>query len=215
MKVCCVSDEAEMRLAVAAGASVIGLVGAMPSGPGIIDESRIAAIARRAPDGLESFLLTSATEPEAIVAQHRRCGTTGIQLCAETTPAARRAVRKALGPDVRLVAVVHVEGREAVEAARGAAKEADAVLLDSGRPGADRPELGGTGRVHDWEVSRAICEALEVPVFLAGGLTPANVGRAIRAVQPHAVDVCSGLRTAGRLDGDKLTRFMRAVRDAG
>jgi phosphoribosylanthranilate isomerase len=71
--------------------------------------------------------------------------------------------------------------------------------------------LGGTGRIHDWAVSRRVVEAVREPVFLAGGLNPGNVGDAIRSVRPFGVDVCSGLRTAGRLDDAKLTDFMAAV----
>jgi phosphoribosylanthranilate isomerase len=71
--------------------------------------------------------------------------------------------------------------------------------------------LGGTGRVHDWSISRRIVEASPVPVFLAGGLTPSNVAEAIRTVRPFGVDLCTGLRTEGRLDGAKLDAFMRAV----
>ena len=91
---------------------------------------------------------------------------------------------------------------------------ADALLLDSGRPGARVPELGGTGRVHDWSLSASIVQASSVPVFLAGGLTPDNVGQALAQVRPFGLDLCSGVRTAGALDDAKLGRLMDEVRGA-
>jgi phosphoribosylanthranilate isomerase len=87
----------------------------------------------------------------------------------------------------------------------------DAILLDSGRPGLAVKELGGTGRVHDWTISRRIRESVGVPLFLAGGLRPDNVARAIAEVGPYGVDVCTGVRTDGRLDDARLTPFMEAV----
>jgi len=107
--------------------------------------------------------------------------------------------------------VIHVEGEEAVGEARAVAPQVDGILLDSGRPSAPVKELGGTGRAHDWAVSRRVQEAVEVPVFLAGGLRPDNVASAIEVVRPFAVDVCSGVRTNGKLDGQKLDAFFAAV----
>ena len=91
----------------------------------------------------------------------------------------------------------------------------DAFLLDSGKPGAAIPTLGGTGDVHDWDISAAFVAASPRPVFLAGGLTAANVGAAIARVRPFGVDLCSGVRTDDRLDAAKLAAFVGAVRQAG
>lgn len=201
---------AEARLAVESGASLIGLVSEMPSGPGPIPEERIARIAAAAPPGATPVLLTSRTEAAAIVGQARRTGVGAIQLCDRTSPATRTAIREAL-PDVALLQVVHVTGPGSVGEARESARGSDAVLLDSGRPDAASRELGGTGRTHDWSVSREIREAVEVPVWLAGGLTAENVAAAVRAVEPFGVDVCSGVRTEGRLDPDRLAAFVRAL----
>ena len=201
-------------MAIDAGASALGLVSDMPSGPGVIPEERIAEIAATAPPGVATFLLTCRADPAEIAEQQRTSGVSVIQLCDEPAPGARRALRRAL-PGVKLVQVIHVEGSEAVDAARGAAPEVDAILLDSGRPGLAIKELGGTGRVHDWETSRAIREAVDVPVYLAGGLRAENVGRAIGIVRPFGVDLCSGIRVDGRLDATLLSAFMRAVEEAG
>jgi phosphoribosylanthranilate isomerase len=211
LKVCCVESVEEARVAVALGASALGLVSAMPSGPGVIDEARIARIAAGVPPGVASFLLTSETSVPAIVAQQRRCRTNTIQVC-DRLREGRLADLKAQLPGVRVVQVVHVEDGAAVEEAVAVAAEADAILLDSGRPGAPVKELGGTGRVHDWEVSARVRAAIApVPLFLAGGLRPSNVADAIRAVGPFGIDVCSGVRTDGRLDAGLLGDFVRAI----
>jgi phosphoribosylanthranilate isomerase len=104
-----------------------------------------------------------------------------------------------------------VQNGEAVGEALRVAPDVDAILLDSGRPTARVPELGGTGRVHDWEVSRRVVGAVDRPVWLAGGLNPDNVADAIATVRPFGVDVCSGVRTDGGLDPVKLEAFVRAV----
>lgn len=214
VKVCCIGSVEEARAAVRYGASAVGLVSAMPSGPGVIAESLIAEIAAAVPPGVTAVLLTSETQPDAIVSQQRRTGAGAIQLCAPVEPAIRGEVRAAL-PGIRLIAVVHVIGAESVEVAASAAADSDALLLDSGRPDGPVAELGGTGRTHDWTVSGEIRRVVEIPVYLAGGLRPDNVERAIREVSPFGLDVCSGLRSDGRLDEGKLGAFMSAVRGEG
>lgn len=213
VKVCCIASVEEARMAVAVGASAVGLVSAMPSGPGPIPEERIREIAARVPPGVSVFLLTSRTEPAEIAGQAGGSRVHAIQLCDRLGPEARRELRRLL-PTVALVQVVHVEDGTAVEEAREAALESDALLLDSGRPAAATKELGGTGRVHDWEVSRRVVASVDLPVFLAGGLGPENVDEAVRRVRPYGVDVCSGLRPDGALDSGRLAAFMAAVRAA-
>jgi phosphoribosylanthranilate isomerase len=109
------------------------------------------------------------------------------------------------------VQVVHVTGPESLDEAVSLAPYVDALLLDSGNPALTVKELGGTGRVHDWRISRAIREAIPVPLYLAGGLSAGNAREAITAVAPFGLDLCSGVRTDGRLDNDKLARFFAAV----
>ena len=208
IKICCISSVEEGQLAVRHGASALGLVSAMPSGPGPIDEKLIAQIARTVPPGVASFLLTSSSNPHEIVAQQRRCGTNTLQLVDEVDAGTHAVLRREL-PGISIVQVVHVADASSIEEARAAARTADAVLLDSGRPKAAVKELGGTGRVHDWEISRAVVEALTVPVYLAGGLNAENVRAAIDAVRPFGVDICSGVRTHGKLDAAKLANFIK------
>ena len=213
VKICCIASEEEAALAVRMGASAVGLVSRMPSGPGPIPDARIRDIARTVPPGVATFLLTCETTAKPIIAQQRYCGANTLQLVDEVEPGVHTALREAL-PGIRIVQVVHVRDEGAVAEAREVAAHVDAILLDSGNPSLATKELGGTGRAHDWAVSRKIRDAVHVPVYLAGGLNPENVGKAIAQVQPFGVDVCSGLRTDGRLDSARLEQFMRAVREA-
>lgn len=210
VKICCMASIDEAWMAIEHGASAVGLVSAMPSGPGPIPEELIAEIAAKVPPGVSSFLLTCQQDAEAIIDQQRRLRVNTIQICDRLPSGSYRRLREAL-PGVGLVQVVHVTGPEAVEEAIAIAPEVDAVLLDSGNQSLPIKELGGTGRTHDWRLSRAIREAIDVPLFLAGGLKPENVAEAIRAVRPFGVDVCSGLRTEGRLDPQKLAAFFKAT----
>ncbi len=114
-------------------------------------------------------------------------------------------------PGVAVVQVIHVKGTESIGEADEVAPHVDAVLLDSGNPTLAAKELGGTGRVHDWRISRQIRERLDVPVFLAGGLRADNVAAAIEAVRPYGIDVCSGVRSNDRLDAAKLREFVSAA----
>lgn len=203
LKVCCIQSVEEARMAIVAGADAIGLVSEMPSGPGVIPEELIAEIAAGVPAPVASFLLTALTEPEEIVAQWWRCRTSAIQIVSRlVAPAQVIGGVRARIPWVKIVPVVHVEGDAAIDEARVLAGcGVDALLLDSGRPSAKTPELGGTGRTHDWAVSRRVVEAVApVPVFLAGGLRAENVRAAINAVGPFGVDVCGGVRSEGKLD---------------
>jgi phosphoribosylanthranilate isomerase len=210
IKVCCISSAEEAWIAIRAGASALGLVSAMPSGPGVIGDELIAEIAARVPPGVATFLLTSSTDPARIVSQQRGAQVNTLQLVDAVEPDALRELRAEL-PGVALVQVIHVRGPESVDEARRVAPLVHAILLDSGNPAAAVKELGGTGRVHDWELSRRIREAVDVPVYLAGGLRSENVAEAVGRVGPFGLDVCSGVRTDGRLDADKLARFVAAA----
>ncbi len=210
VKICCIKNTGEAALAISCGASALGLVAAMPSGPGVITEDEIAAIAATVPPPIATFLLTSEHDPAEIIAQQRRCRTNTIQIC-DHLPADVYSRLRAELPGIALVQVVHVSGEESVDYAISAAPHVDALLLDSGNLSLPVKELGGTGRAHDWNLSRRIRESVSIPLFLAGGLTPANVAEAIATVGPFGLDLCSGVRTDGDLDGDKLRAFFEAI----
>ena len=200
-------------MAIELGASALGLVSAMPSGPGVISDELIAEIAATIPPPIGSFLLTSQQDMASIIAQQRRCGTNCVQLCDRLTSGSLQELKAAL-PGVSIVQVIHVTGPESVEEAITISSGVDAILLDSGNQSLAVKELGGTGRRHDWNLSRSIREQVQVPIFLAGGLRAENVGEAIHAVEPFGLDLCSGVRTDGKLDRKKVTRFFAAVKAA-
>ncbi len=206
VKVCCIRSVEEAALAISYGASAIGLVSAMPSGPGMVPETVIAEVAASVPPPIATFLLTSETRPERIVEQQRRCATNTIQICDHVASDVHTAIRAAL-PGIKIVQVVHVEDSSSVDYAISVSGQVDALLLDSGRLSAPVKEFGGTGRTHDWNLSRQIRDTVSIPVFLAGGLNPANVAEAIRAVEPFGIDLCSGLREGNRLIETKLAAF--------
>lgn len=214
VKICCISSPHEAHLAVEAGADVLGLVSAMPSGPGTIGEDAIAEIVAGVPPGVATMLLTSRTDGASIVAQLRHTRASVVQLVDEVPAVTYRLLRD-LAPSVRVVQVIHVTGPASLDDALLAAPHVHALLLDSGNPSLEVKELGGTGRVHDWRTSARIRAASPVPVWLAGGLHAGNVAEAIQQVRPFGVDVCSGVRTAGRLDGERLRAFVQAVQEAG
>jgi len=213
VKICCIASVEEAAMAVHAGVSAVGLVSHMPSGPGVIADTQIAEIAAKVPPAIGTFLLTSLQGVDEIVAQQRLCRTNTIQICDRLTRGTHRELKHAL-PGISIVQVIHVTGPESVDEAAAVAEHVDAILLDSGNQKLAVKELGGTGRTHDWSLSRTIRERVNVPLFLAGGLTAENVARAIREVGPFALDVCSGVRTDGKLDREKMARFFSAVSNA-
>ena len=213
VKICCIGSVEEATLAIECGASALGLVSHMPSGPGVISDEQIAEISATVPPPVGTFLLTSRQNAGNIIAQHRSCRTNCIQICDHLTTGTHRDLKDAL-PGVSIIQVVHVVGPECVDEACTIAPHVDAILLDSGNQRLAVKELGGTGKTHDWALSRTIRENIDIPLFLAGGLTPENVTQAIREVGPFGLDLCSGVRTNGKLDESKLRRFFAAVQSA-
>lgn len=210
VKICCIASVDEMNLAVRYGAAAVGLVSTMPSGPGPIDDATIAGIMPHVPPGVASFLLTCCQDAAGIIDQQRRLRANTLQLVDQLPVDAYREIRAAL-PGVHIVQVIHVMDEEAIAEAELASYFADAILLDSGNPKLAVKELGGTGRRHDWAISRRIRETIDKPLWLAGGLKAENVREAIETVRPFGVDVCSGVRTDGKLDEAKLAAFFSAV----
>lgn len=197
-------------MAIKYGASAIGLVSEMPSGPGVIDEDLITQIADSTPPGLSTFLLTSKQNVNEIIEQQKKCRTNTIQICDRLMNGSYKELKDSL-PGVKIVQVVHVTGKDSIDEAIEVSKNVDAILLDSGNQSLKIKELGGTGRVHDWSISKTIRESIAVPLFLAGGLNPENVVEAIEYVNPYGVDICSGVRTNGKLDEKKLRNFFENI----
>lgn len=212
VKICCISSVEEAWTAIDYGASALGLVSDMPSGPGVISEDLIRQIAFVIPPSVASVLLTCRQDAAYIIEQQRRAGVNTIQICDRLDSGSYQELNEAL-PGVSIVQVIHVNGPESVEEAVAVAPHVNGILLDSGNQSLSVKELGGTGRTHDWTLSRKIREAVNVPIFLAGGLKPANIAEAIRQVEPFGVDVCSGVRSDGKLDEAKLSAFFRNIMD--
>lgn len=213
IKICCVSSLAEAALAVKSGASAIGLVSEMPSGPGVISEPQIAEIAQVIPPAVSTVLLTSKRDTASIIQQQKRCGTNTLQLCDRVDESVHIDLRREL-PGIKVLQVIHVTGTESLQEASRIADRVDGILLDSGNRSGPVKELGGTGRTHNWEISRQIVKTVKLPVFLAGGLNPGNIHEAVQKVKPFGVDVCSGIRSNDQLDEIKLKQFCAEVRAA-
>ena len=192
------------------GASALGLVSEMPSGPGVISEDQIAEITSRIPPGVATFLLTSKQDVDSIIKQQHRCRVNTLQLVDRLEHGSLEELREAL-PGISIVQVIHVTGEKAIEEAEAVCEHVDALLLDSGNPNLKVKKLGGTGRTHNWQISKMIRERLDVPIYLAGGLKPENVGNAINEVSPFGIDICSGVRTNGSLDTSKLKDFFSEI----
>jgi phosphoribosylanthranilate isomerase len=210
VKICCISSINEAKMAIEHGAAALGLVGPMPSGPGIITTETIAAITATLPPAISSFLLTSETVASNIIHHHQLVHTNTIQIVDALSEGAYQQIKKAL-PGIKIVQVIHVMNEYSVTEALQIAEQVDALLLDSGNPNLDIKVLGGTGKTHNWNLSKMIVEQSRVPVFLAGGINAENVRAAIDTVQPFGVDLCSSVRTNKQLDPQKLSAFFKAV----
>lgn len=210
VKICCISSIDEARMAIEYGASALGLVGHMPSGPGVIDNDLICRIAKTVPPPISTFLLTSETKSHDIIAHYKQVQTTTIQIVDELESRDYERLRNEL-PNVKLVQVIHVIDAKSVTEAIEISNHVDAILLDSGNPNLSIKELGGTGRTHNWELSKEIRQSISIPLFLAGGLNKDNVKQAVETVNPFGLDLCSSVRTHGKLDPQKLKEFFHAL----
>lgn len=213
IKICCISSIAEAKMAIRLGADALGLVGRMPSGPGPIDDELIATITRQISPPVASFLLTSEQSSAGIIRHLQKVHTNTVQVVDELTEGTYQEIREAI-PTLRIVQVIHVRGEESIREALRLQEHVDAFLLDSGNPAAAVKTLGGTGLKHDWNISQTLVSEVQVPVFLAGGLNAGNVREAIEKVRPFGVDICSGVRTGGKLDEAKLREFISVVRNS-
>ena len=210
VKICCISSIEEARLAVAYGAAAIGLVGRMPSGPGIITDELIHAIAKTVPPPTHTFLLTSETTTDNIIEHHKKVNTTTIQIVDALSGREYHKIREAI-PNVQLVQVIHVLDEGSIKEAIEISEFLDAILLYSGNPNLPTKVLGGTGKTHNWDLSKKIREKISLPIFLAGGINKDNIKKAIEHVQPYGIDLCSSVRTNGQLDESKLEELFKAI----
>lgn len=210
VKICCISSTSEALTAIKYGASALGLVGNMPSGPGVIEDKLILEITKIVPPPIATFLLTSETNAKDIIVHYKKVNTSTIQIVDELENREYELLRAEL-PHVKLVQVIHVIDDNSVREAIEISQFVDAILLDSGNPNLSIKVLGGTGKTHNWELSKQIRTRIRIPIFLAGGINKDNVKQAIEMVDPFGIDLCSSVLTNGHLDEKKLEEFFKAI----
>lgn len=211
IKICCIASLKEAQLAIDAGADALGFVCAIPTSVRTIDKQKVAEITTLVPEHIHTTVLTSETTAKGIAQKVQLTGTSSVQILAHISPEESKRLSELI-PNTRRVQVAHIESEASLALIDKYAPYVDAFLLDSGKPNLKTPEFGGTGRTHDWSISAEFVRKSPLPVYLAGGLTPENIAKAIKAVRPFGVDLCSGVRTNSVLDADKLKSFVAAVR---
>lgn len=220
MKICGVTSPQDAAMAVQAGADFVGVlieVDVSPRSVGLEDASRIAsevegvvALTYDAPIELDTAVV-AAMKPAAL----QLAGSESSDLAGEVTRAVPCAVWKSIHLRHGDLGSSQIESTLA-KIARYVAAGISTVVLDTAVPGSRGGRLGGTGVTHDWRAAGQIVAASSVPVFLAGGLSPANVAEAVVQVRPAGVDVSSGVELSpGMKDPSKVRAFLRAAREAG
>ncbi len=212
IKICGNTSLEDAQVAFEAGADAVGYVFA--ASPRRVTIEQVTAIARRLPEELEQIGVFVDAKLEEIEFAVRACRLTGVQLHSDAGPELPAMLRARLGPELRIVRVVHF-GAEAAGrvAAVGVDPNVDAVLVDSRTVAA----VGGTGVAFDWKVAATTLfkSAKEWKLIAAGGLNPANIAEAIATLRPWGVDVSSGVEAApGRKDPEKVREFIAKARAA-
>ncbi|QDX40596.1 phosphoribosylanthranilate isomerase [Salarchaeum sp. JOR-1] len=207
VKVCGITNEADAAAAVDAGADALGFIVDVPvDTPRELDPERAAALAASVPPFVTTVLVTMPDAPDDAADLAARVRPDVLQVHGDV-PATDLAAL-ADGVDAKLVKTVDADSPE--DAARYD-DAADALLVDS----TDASGAGGTGRTHDWTVTRDLAARLDSPIVLAGGLTPDNVAEAVETVRPFAVDVASGVEESGGVkDHDAVAAFVAAAKHA-
>ena len=206
-KICGTGSFADLKCAVDAKADAIGfLMGITHKTQDAVTPEEAAAMVKTLPPFIEPIAVTHLQDAESIIdiVQRSRCTTLQIQNTISLEDVAM--IRDAL-PYIRVIKAVHVMDASAVKTAQEVTVYADAIILDTRTP----ERLGGTGLTHDWSISAKIVQASNIPVILAGGLTPENVATAIYQVQPYAVDVHTGVKRNNVRDAEKTKAFVEAA----
>jgi phosphoribosylanthranilate isomerase len=208
VKICGITRKEDLNAAVAAGADAVGFVVGVASSPRNIVLEKAEKLIRQVPPFVKSVLVTV---PRGIddFEMYEKLNPDAIQIHGENLHTAA-SVRLKI-PNTLLIGAVNAKLANALDVVSKPAKIFDAVLLDSFANG----RYGGTGIVHDWELSKRVKQAIHPkPLILAGGLTPENVAEAVRTVEPYAVDVSSGVeRQPGIKDHKKISNFIKNAKD--
>jgi phosphoribosylanthranilate isomerase len=205
VKICGLTREEDLAVAVAAGADAVGFLVGVPSSPRNLTLERVETLLGQVPVFIDSVVVTAPKSIEWLGEVCERLKPSVIQIHGKEQLDSSEAHKKIRC--TRLIKTVYVKEEALNEEIIEDLKTFDAVLLDS----FSKRQYGGTGKTHDWTLSKQIKEAVApVPVVLAGGLKPENVKEAILAVEPYAVDVASGVET---IPGVKDHRKVRAFVD--
>jgi len=209
VKICGITKEEDLAFAVAAGADAVGFLVGVPSSPRNLTLERAERLLRQVPIFVDSVVVTAPQNINELVEICEGLKPTAIQIHGKKNFDASE-IRERI-KDTRLIKTVYVKASSLKETVIEDLKTFDAILLDSFTKG----QYGGTGRVHDWNLSRQIKEAVApLPVILAGGLKPENVKEAILTVQPYAVDVASGVELRPAIkDHEKIRAFVENAKE--
>jgi len=205
VKICGITREEDLAVAVAAGADAVGFIVGVPSSPRNLTLEKAERLVKQVPVFVDSVVVTVPDSIDSLVKIYDRLRPTAIQIHGEKPLEASVIREKIRG--ARLIKTVYVKTGDTAEKARAYSKAFDAILLDSFTSG----QYGGTGRVHDWELSKQIKQIIApTPLILAGGLKPENVKEAILTIQPYAVDVASGVESQPAVkDPKKVYEFIK------
>ena len=212
VKICGITNREDALAAIAFGADAVGfLVGQVhPTKSVFISAEAAGQIVAGIPPLCSTVLVTHLARPAEVLRAATAARVTTIQLHGDTDPGEANGIRMQL-PNVKLYKAVHVLGETAIGEAQKLVGKVDGIILDTAIQ--ETGQVGGTGQPHDWRVSRIIVQSIELPIILAGGLTPDNVREAIRLVQPYAVDVNSGVsHPDGTKDRRRLKRFIEEAK---
>lgn len=204
VKICGITNWADARSAIESGADLLGF-NFVKASPRYVTPAKARRMVRRLPERVSAVgVFVNETESK-MLAIARAVGLDQLQLHGEESPAMVARLRRSMGV-IKALRVRKPFGAGQVKSY----KDASAILLD----GYDRRARGGTGKTFDWKIARRA--GRHACIFLAGGLTPENVGEAIRAARPYAVDVTSGVEAKpGKKDPAKIKSLMRAVKASG
>ncbi|MCW4002184.1 MAG: phosphoribosylanthranilate isomerase [Candidatus Bathyarchaeota archaeon] len=210
VKICGITREEDLAIAVNAGADAVGFLVGVPASPRNLTLEQAKRLIKQVPIFVDSVVVTVPDSVDSLVKVYERLGPTALQIHGEKLFEAS-VIREKTG-DARLIKTVYVKTGNVPRTVVENSKDFDAILLDS----FNRGQYGGTGRVHDWELSRHIRQVIEpTPLILAGGLNPGNVKEAILAVQPFAVDVASGVESQPAIkDPKKVLAFIENAKEA-
>lgn len=211
VKICGITNIKDALAAVSYGADEIGFhVGQVRGSRNIISKEKTAEIISQLPGSVVPVLVTTSSEPREIMRLAQETGVSAVQFHGDVSSDDVAFVKKEF-PSFKMYKIIPVRDESAIIEARKYEKIADAVLLDTSSK--ETGQVGGTGKTHDWEVSRKIVGSISLPVILAGGLNPENVAEAINKVRPYMVDVNSGVSNPdGTRNLEKMKLFVERAK---